>query len=366
MGQPYRTISYTLVLNLVLLLVGLMPPTVDMRPNAPVPDLNDMEGRSFKSNAPPNRVVSYAPIVEPYVTINRGIDHLFAVPSIIRARALGSLLSKVYPAVIKLLITGNTVSPDPEFILYCQPDYVFTVRGRGDQLRQIGYRKLIEINYEPMKEGNSFARAWNLIGSVSGMRERASRLIKKYNDEMLEIRSISTAFQPGSIRVLLLNRFSGSLFVGGLTNDLNHVIESAGGINPVIQYSYFSQIGFEGILALDPTVIIVVSQDKGATIKELLNQPQLQPLKAMRQRMVYLMPSYSGYNSTIDEPLLLSWMLEILRSNTMPLITRDMYRRLYHESFQYDLSDEEIDEALRIPENSQSYGYERFVAKRYE
>ena len=166
--------------------------------------------------------------------------------------------------------------------------------------------------------------------------------------------------------MLLLNRFSGSLFVGGLTNDLNHVIESAGGINPVIQYSYFSQIGFEGILALDPTVIIVVSQDKGATIKELLNQPQLQPLKAMRQRMVYLMPSYSGYNSTIDEPLLLSWMLEILRSNTMPLITRDMYRRLYHESFQYDLSDEEIDEALRIPENSQSYGYERFVAKRYE
>jgi iron complex transport system substrate-binding protein len=135
----------------------------------------------------------------------------------------------------------------------------------------------------------------------------------------------------------------------------------AGGENPARDQNFSGEMNIEQMMLLDPDVIILVPSVLASTTPSTFyNDPRWRPIRAVRDKRVYLMPATTSYNQPVDERLILNWMAEIFRPEVMPRRARGLYREVYRAVYNFDLNDEEIDNALFLNENSVSAGYERF------
>jgi ABC-type Fe3+-hydroxamate transport system substrate-binding protein len=112
----------------------------------------------------------------------------------------------------------------------------------------------------------------------------------------------------------------------------------------------------ERILAMNPDIITSNPED-------LYKDPRWRGLDAVRNRRVYGGNYiFSGYVHDIDNlPLSARWQAEIFHPSRMSAQTREKIRAHYRESYGFEMSEEEIDELLRVRENAASQGYERFT-----
>ncbi|MGP0082663.1 MAG: hypothetical protein ACLP0B_03400, partial [Steroidobacteraceae bacterium] len=151
-------------------------------------------------------------------------------------------------------------------------------------------------------------------------------------------------------------------FTMSKSNYLNRILNAAAGISLGPDVVFRGPVNLEQILVFNPDLIVINAPITLSKSSEFYEQPRWQVISAVRDRRVYVMPIHLRDNFAIDDPLLLAWMMEIFHPAKMPHLTRDVYRATYQDAFHYTLSDEEIDQALRIEENNRSYGYDRFLA----
>jgi len=114
----------------------------------------------------------------------------------------------------------------------------------------------------------------------------------------------------------------------------------------------------ERILAMDPDIIFSSPDD-------IFPDPRWQGLKAVRAKKVYtLAHEFRGMHVPLwrfdFKPLTARWIAEIAHPDRLQPRLRDAMRNHYINAYNYRLSDEEIDNLLRMEENRNGAGYERF------
>ncbi len=114
----------------------------------------------------------------------------------------------------------------------------------------------------------------------------------------------------------------------------------------------------ERILAMNSDMIILFVGD----VQDFLHDPRWQGLKAVRDRRVYgNNPNLHGYTFDLDNvPLSTRWIAELAHPERLQPKFRELLRDHYLEAYGYRLSDEEIDELLRLDQNRETAGYARF------
>lgn len=135
-------------------------------------------------------------------------------------------------------------------------------------------------SYEQIKETTQ------ILGKAIGVEERAEKVINQY-DKIINI--VDSRDIEDKKKVYFAN--SELLDTVGEGMLQTSMIELAGGINPAKDVkSGFIKTSLEELLKWNPDYI-VVSQYYSGSVEELLNRPELQQLKAIKNENVYRFPS---------------------------------------------------------------------------
>jgi len=117
----------------------------------------------------------------------------------------------------------------------------------------------------------------------------------------------------------------------------------------------------ERVLAMDPDIIFLY----GGGVASFLADLRWQQLKAVRLRQVYAIvmgfrPGLPTYHLD-DPPLMARFGAEIAHPDRLRPKIRDLTRAHFLKAYGYRLSDDEIDDMLRVADNIRSAGFGRFV-----
>ncbi len=348
-----------ILFSLLCFSISLMPPSVMPRQilfNAP---LNDMSGRAVDLTIPARKVAILAPVLSSYAAIDEGLQHVTAISAFVRKTESKGVFGHIFPGLIALPIAGiNGAIPDPELVFLLKPDAIVAWRVQAEALRRTSYPGLVELDYSSQQ---SKFFIWTLLGKIAGREVEATSLWQRAEARRQNLQILPPQIERA--RVLPMAPNAGAWWIGGKNYNLNALIEQLGAVNPAHDLVFYGPTEPEEILRYDPDVIVMPALANDAVPKQLYDDPQWQALRAVRQKRVYRMPVNSAFNVPVDETLVLNWLAEILHP-TLPHATRTAYREIYAQAYHYDLSDDEIDDALFVRENAGSAAYERFTRER--
>lgn len=323
------------------------------------PRIKDISGGEIGLTVPAKTVAILAPVLSVYAAIDEGLEHVTAVARNIQKDESISTLGHVFPQLASLPVAGIIgANPDPELILLLKPDALVTWRVQAEALRETGYPGVVELRYSSRQ---SITNIWALLGKLAGHETESIRLLQNAETQQRDLQKI-LPLNEEKPKVLPMAVINGAWWIGRKNYYMNTLIEHANAVNPARDLWFQGPTSPEVILRLDPDFIVMRAFTDEDVPKRLYDDPQWQALRAVRQRRVYLMPLISSplLNVPVDETLLLTWLAEVLHPS-LPHMIRAAYRGIYARTYRYDLSDDEIDEALFLKENAGSAGYERFA-----
>lgn len=328
--------------------------------------VEDMAGRKVGFDRPPESVTIYPPFQIAFATIDGSTDRLAAIPEYIRGQLHRTAAERIFPRLTSLPSSGRFAFPDAEQFLRSPPEAAIVWRSTDGALEKIRKRGVVEIDFTEEDYKNVRLRMWRLLGAIAGKIERAEELFSPLPSVDVgrpEGRSIDDE-QPTSVLWAWMFGDDRWAFVSA-RNHLNEFIRSGGGANLADRAVFKLDGGFEEIIRYDPEVILLDPPvDAHSPVPQTLYAaPAWRPLRAVRNRRVYVMPRHLMNNPAVDEPLLVTWLTEILHPSATPRTTRAAYRDRYRRAYGYEMTDREIDEILFVAENSLSSGYERFFAE---
>ncbi|MGO8845836.1 MAG: ABC transporter substrate-binding protein [Methylocella sp.] len=341
--------------------IGLMSPGVAKGPMRSTPQIKDMSGRDIGVTVPAQRVAILAPVLSAYAAIDEGLGHVNSVARVIQKAESRGVFGHIFPQLASLPIAGliGTI-PDPELTLLLRPDALVAWRGQSETLRKIGYPGLVELENSSLQ---NLVDVWAFLGKLAGHQTESTRLWQSAETRQRDLQK-ALPLNEKTAKVLPMGQMAGGWFIGGKNYYLNVLLEQVNAVNPAGDLLFYGATNPEEILRLDPDFIVMPAFTDEAAPKRLYDDPLWQALPSVRQRRVYLMPVNLIFNVPVDETLLLTWLAEVLHPS-LPPMTRAAYREIYAQVYHYDLSDEEIDDALFLKENAGSAGYDRFARSQY-
>ncbi len=343
--------------------VALFPPSVAPVPRGG-PSTRDMNNRDVPFAPPAKRVVIFPPILSDYVTIDQGVSHVVATSKPNVAGPPNVLRDCVFPAMARLPITGRTVDPsDPEIVLRMKPDAIFAWAHIMGSLKNLGFPAVFQVTL-PQGDLRKQLEMWRMTGRVAGRNERAEALLGEYLEKIGALRALLPPKGARRLKVAILNASNDGWWIAsGKHYYLNINLEWAGTENAAGDVMMPQDRGniIERLLVLDPDVIVLNSGADHGAPRDFYKEARYQPLRAVRERRVYLLPDYMGASMVVKDPLLLLWMAEVFYPGQIASGLRDAYKDTYRDIYGYALSDDEIDKIIFLKENLGSAGYERFM-----
>jgi iron complex transport system substrate-binding protein len=346
-----------LLLTIIPFVLALLPPLV-LTNNANT-TIVDMTGRHVSVVLPAKHVIILPLILADYIAIDQSSDHIFAISGRNAEAAKDGLIGKMFPSTMRLPVTGQTVYPDdPERLIQLQADAIFALDERSEVLDAIGMRSLIKVR---LSDGSLPNRSvvWKLIGQVSGKDQRAEMLVRFHEERRAILKAMFEGTEVAPVRITILNGGNSGWWIANSRKYyLNPLLESVKAINvggPVFSTDLGSTL--EQLLISDPDIVLLDSDS--VSPHDVYTRPEYRTLKAVRSRKVYSLPAHKD-SSALTQELLSFWLADVCYPDKFPRRLRYQYRNAYREEFDYMLSDEEIDQILRIKENAESAGYSRF------
>ena len=248
-----------------------------------------------------------------------------------------SLFQKLYDGEELPNVGSKNRGINIEQILEVNPDLVILFPHNigpevAKKLKSYGIPSVI-INpesYEQIKETTE------ILGKAIGVEERADKVINQY-DKILDIVESRDVEEPKKVY------FANSSLLDTVGKGMlqTSMIELAGGINPAKKAkSGFIKTSLEELIKWNPDYI-VVSQYYSGSVEELLNRPELQELKAIKNGNVYRFPSkvepwdFPSPSSYLG----IVWLAERLYPEKyedieVEQVVKEYYNTLYDESYQ--------------------------------
>ena len=292
--------------------------------------LTDAAGRTVTLETQPATLVSGY-----YITTSMCIalgceDRLVGIEAKADTRPIYALAA---PELLELPSVGTAKEFDLEGCAALDPDLVILplkLKDTADALDQLGIPALV-VNPESLPE---LEQTLTLLGQATGCTDQAAELVA-YNQQTEDFltQTLAGADKP----VVYLAGNSSYLSTAGPAMYQDTLIQLGGGVNAAAEITdtYWADISYEQLLAWNPDVIVIVP---GAdyTKEDLLADPQLADLTAVKEGKVFAMPSaFESWDSPVPSAMIGSlWMANVLHPDlydfdVLAVDAFDFYEKFY-------------------------------------
>ena len=182
-------------------------------------------------------------------------------------------------AALALPDVGYMRALAPEGVLSVTPTALLVIDGSGppealDVLSHAG------VDYQTVPEGFSHAGILakvRAVGQALGVPEKSEALIAELDASLKAVEARTAAIPERKKILFILSTQGGKIQASGTDTAANGIIELAGALNAVTDYSGYKALTEEAIIAANPDVILMMDRggDHAATDTELLENPAL-------------------------------------------------------------------------------------------
>ena len=270
--------------------------------------ITDALGREVTIEEEPERLVSGYYITTSYLAALDLDEKLVGIEAKADTRELYKLAAPELPSLpnvgsLKQFNLETCISTEPDLVILSAkvPDAVA-------KLEELGI-PVIAVNPESEKE---FKETISMIGTACNVQERANELTESYDKAIADLAAKLEGVEPARV---YLGGNSAFLSTAGPAMFQDLLIRGAGAENVAseITDTYWATVSYEQLLAWSPDTIILAPQAE-YTVDDVLNDPALADLDAVKNGKVYAMPNViESWDSPIPSSYLGSiWMASVL------------------------------------------------------
>lgn len=282
--------------NLISLLLALtMLWSLSACASAPAPTdddptgftVTDMLGNQVTFEAPAQRVVTcyYGTT---YAMMALGLtDTLVGIEAKADQRPL---YANAAPQLLDLPSVGSLKEFNAEAAIALDPDVVFLNKKLADYqdtLEAVGIRVLM-VDMETQAQ---FEELLTLLATVCGKPQAAEGLLDYYRQQFDRVAELTADLPDQDRPVVYMAAPSDYLSTCPDSMYQATLIANAGGVNAAanLEGTYWTAVSYEQILAMNPAIIILPTE-AAYTVEDVLADPALADVTAVRQAAVYHMP----------------------------------------------------------------------------
>lgn len=299
--------------------------------------------------------------------INKVADSWFAhneVLSILGAgdKIVATSLSKkaqpwlyvVNPSMNKALVTFGT-NFNAEDLLKNKPDVIFASKTDTyiDKVSSLGI-PVVQVsftNFDSMKKCVTLTS--EILGGSSI--ERAKEFNSYLDSKLKMIKSVTSKIPESKKPKVLHIQSIDPLQVDGSDTIIDDWINVAGGVNVAKDIKgNMKEISVEQILKWNPDIIIVGtntdSGDEKNSVNDILNNPALQQVSAVKNKKVYQNPSgaFNWDRYGCEEALQIQWAAKIINPDKFKNLDITSETKNFYKTFlNYKLSNDDVDRILK-------------------
>jgi len=359
-----------LIVSVVAIAASLSVPKAVPVVHSGATSVRDMTGAKIPIQVPASRVIMFPPSLSEYLTLDPDSRHIIGVANYLHLEVADSMLSHVHPRVsdVPTVVTRgwNTAIPgDPEDVMLRRPDAVISWGWFSDSLKQAALPVISVTNTLTRPAEEIDLARWRMIASLTAADSEFASLLSSYRRRMAEavaaVEQAKLLAGGNAPSVMYLDvRKSGLIHAEAGSSFFATAIETAGGVNAAKQKRP-GTINVEQLILWDPEIIILSCNGSDSFPSSLFNDVRFSTLRAVRNKRVYKAPcGTSRMEGFVEAPLLIDWLSELFYPAEMPRTFRNKLTETYKTFFNYDVSDDEVDETLAFRENAASRGFERF------
>jgi iron complex transport system substrate-binding protein len=333
--------------------------------------IEDQRGRLIRLEAPAERVVAIPmPMASMIMALDGSSRRVVGMHPAARRSIQDGFLRRVFPEALSIpsdVTRGGMFNPNLESILQLRPSIVVQWTEPAELITALENARIPVvglINSPPNQ--NVHARNMTIVGAVIGQSARTEMLLAEQRRMETQIESVVTTI-PASERprVLYLRSVQPSMNPAGPNTYQDFWIRLVGGRNVAGAPGLDSAtINLEQVLAWNPQIIFLGAFDN-STPEDILSNPALQRLDAVRARRIYKLP-HGGYRwdpGSHESHLGWQWAAMLMHPERFRFDLRRHVREAYQFLYRYDVAEMDIDEILQMPLNRASAGYDVFAPR---
>ncbi|CEA06821.1 Vitamin B12-binding protein [Arthrobacter saudimassiliensis] len=324
--------------------------------------VTDMRGVQISFDAPVQRIATTViPSPSMLAAVDGGYDKIVGInESTLQANQQG-LFGEMFPeSKTTTTISPSSFTPNIETITALEPDVVFQWADQGDglvePLENAGF-KTVCLLYGTQ----DYLETWvSLFSTILGKPERGSEIVDWMHADIARLQEELDGVTP--VRVVHLGQSGDGYSASNKSSYMHYWMELAGGRNMAADnLSAENVVSAEQLIEWDPEIITLGGFD-ARTPAEVYADASLASVSAVKNRRVYKAP-LGGYRWEVpcaESPLMWQWAAELYHpertGHTLRAAMKEKIRYLYG----YDVSEKQIDAALRLDMNAASVGYDVF------
>ncbi len=278
--------------------------------------VTDQAGRQVVIEGPVEKIVSgYYISSSACIALGLG-DKLVGIEAKAASRPIYAMAA---PQLLDLPNVGSAKEFNMEGCIALEPDLVILPKRLKDSaatMEELGI-PVILVSPESHQE---LVDMISLIGQAVGAEERAAKLIGYYNDELAAVAGLTKDISEKPDVYMAGN----SAYLTTAPKDMYQasLIAAAGGVNiaEAMAGDNWTDVSYEQIIAMDPD-IIVIPAEAGYSKEDVLADPQLAQITAIKEDRVYQMPKgFEAWDSPVPSCTLgIRWLLNALHEDVYPL-----------------------------------------------
>ncbi|MCC3273623.1 ABC transporter substrate-binding protein [Arthrobacter zhangbolii] len=325
--------------------------------------VTDMRGVQVSFDAPVQRIATTViPSPSMLAAVDGGYGRIAGInESTLQANQQG-LFGEMFPESKKTTtISPSSFTPNIETITDLEPDVVFQWADQGDglvePLENAGF-KTVCLLYGTQE----YLETWvSLFSTILGKPGRGTEIVDWMHTEISRLQEeLSGVTTP--VRVVHLGQSGDGYSASNKTSYMHYWMELAGGQNMAADnISAENVVSAEQLIEWDPEVITLGGFD-ARTPAEVYADKSLASVSAVKNRRVYKAP-LGGYRWEVpcaESPLMWQWAAEIYHPDRTGHTLRAAMKEKISYLYGYDVSEGQIDAALRLDMNGASVGYDVF------
>lgn len=333
--------------------------------------IKDHAGKTVELAEPASRVASIPmPISSTIIAMDGGTSKLIGLNPTAKTAIVEGILGEIFPEAkdISSDITAPNFIPNIEELAAANPDLVIQWADYGsdyiDPITNAGL-KVLQISYGTEEKTREYQ---SMIATAIGKPERAEQN-SVWRDEVAsdikaKVENVAADKRP---KVLYLGRAMDKLTASGSDGNYNAwYIGLTGGTSASADVQGQGvTISPEQIAEWNPDVILLNAFEPKLGLERVLEDPILSLTNAAQAGKVYKLP-LGGYRwdpPSQESPLTWMWLANLLHPDVFQYDLRSEMKTAYKTLYNYDLSEAQIDEILRIDMQGKQPNYGVFAAK---
>lgn len=326
--------------------------------------LEDQRGKTVVFPKPAERIVTIPiPLASVVMALDGSARRVVGMHPSAKQSIQEGFLRRIFPEALSIqadITRGGMFTPNLESILALRPDVVVQWTEPAELIRTVedaGLTVVALTDSPPTQEIHE--RNLTIIGDLIGQRERVTQLIRMQQETRRRVEEAVAGVAPADKpRVLYMRSWRQNMRPAGQNTYQDFWIRLSGGSNVASFAGMNTSVNLEQIVLWNPQVMFLGAFDD-ATPAEILANPVLAEVEAVRRRRVYKLP-HGGYRwdpGSHESHLTWQWASMLLHPTQARFDLRAAMRGTYRLLYSHTLTDDDIAEILQTPLNASMTDY---------